>query len=73
MFPRFPVALALAGLNAPGSGNGAARGKGESAEFGPREMLAWAAKLGFRGVQLDGALAGVRARELDRSHPNLLE
>jgi sugar phosphate isomerase/epimerase len=32
-----------------------------------RAAIAWAAGLGYRAVQLDGAATGVRARELDRS------
>lgn len=34
---------------------------------GPRAAVAWAAGLGVRGVQLDAAAPGVRARDLDRS------
>lgn len=30
-------------------------------------MIAWVASRGFRSIQLDAALAGIRARELDRS------
>ncbi|MBL9001207.1 MAG: hypothetical protein JNK25_08725 [Phycisphaerae bacterium] len=33
----------------------------------PRAAIEWAARLGYRSVQLDGTAAGVRARELDRS------
>lgn len=32
-----------------------------------REALAWANQAGFRGVCLDGTVAGLRARDLDRS------
>ncbi len=34
---------------------------------GPRGLIAWAASLGYRAVQIDGTMPGVRARELDRS------
>jgi sugar phosphate isomerase/epimerase len=34
---------------------------------GPRGAIEWAAGAGFRSVALDGAAAGVRARDLDRS------
>src|SRR5688572_21716696 len=34
---------------------------------GARALIEWAAGLGYRAVQLDGTMAGLRARELDRS------
>lgn len=59
MLPRPPLSLSLAGLDRdparPWSGGGA------------RGAIEWAASVGFRQVQLDGAMPGVRARELDRS------
>lgn len=51
-FPRFPLSLALAGVSAPAT---------------LREQVEWAAGMGFRGVQLNGAAPGSRARDLSRS------
>ncbi len=34
---------------------------------GPRASMEWAAKLGYRGIQLDATAPGLRPRELDRS------
>ncbi|HYE62225.1 MAG TPA: hypothetical protein VD997_09530 [Phycisphaerales bacterium] len=34
---------------------------------GPRALIEWGAALGYRAVQLDAALPGIRPRELDRS------
>lgn len=34
---------------------------------GPRSSIEWAARLGYRAVQLDAAVPGLRPRELDRS------
>jgi sugar phosphate isomerase/epimerase len=39
----------------------------EGVAMEPRAAIEWAAGLGYRAVQLDGAAAGVRARDLDRS------
>jgi sugar phosphate isomerase/epimerase len=39
----------------------------ESGGGGPRGLIAWAAGLGYRAVQLDATMPGLRARELDRS------
>lgn len=33
----------------------------------PRSLIEWCASMGFRAIQLDATLAGVRPRELDRS------
>lgn len=54
---RPSLSVSLAGL-AEGSRPWAGGGRG---------ALEWAARAGFRAVQLDGAMEGVRARELDRS------
>lgn len=54
MMPFPPLALALSGLP----------------RVGPdvlRQQLALASKLGYRAVQLDAGVAGLRARDLDRS------
>lgn len=48
-----PGAIGLGGL-APGGGR-------------VREIIAWAAKSGVRGVQIDATASGIRPRELDRS------
>lgn len=59
MLPRPPLSLSLAGLDRdparPWNGGGA------------RSAIEWAASAGFRSLQLDGTMPGVRARELDRS------
>ncbi|MGQ0628912.1 MAG: hypothetical protein ACT4PL_12530 [Phycisphaerales bacterium] len=52
-----PISLALAGLEHPGATDAS----------GVRELFTWAKGLGVQGVQLNGAAAGLRARELDRS------
>jgi sugar phosphate isomerase/epimerase len=39
----------------------------EGVPMDPRAAVEWAAGLGYRAVQLDGAASGVRARDLDRS------
>ncbi len=39
----------------------------EAGGGGPRALIAWAAGLGYRAVQLDATMPGLRARELDRS------
>ena len=51
-----PLSLSLAGLTPR-----------EGVAMEPRAAIEWAAGLGYRAVQLDGAAAGVRARDLDRS------
>lgn len=50
--PRFPLSLALAGVVSPAD---------------VREQIAWAASLGFRGVQINAAAPDTRARELSRT------
>jgi len=53
-----PLAISLAGLDAQPS----------TAEAdGPRGLVRWAAELGYRGLQLDASMPGMRPRELDRS------
>jgi sugar phosphate isomerase/epimerase len=49
------TSLSIAGIVEPVSGGG------------PRGLIAWAAGLGYRAVQLDAAMSGLRPRELDRS------
>ncbi len=53
-----PLAISLAGLS-----------DGPDRPWRPdlRAAIAWAAGLGYRGITLDGAAAGVRARDLDSS------
>ncbi len=46
---------------------GLKRAPGAPWETGPRAAMEWAAGLEYRAVQLDGTVAGTRARELDRS------
>lgn len=58
MANRGELSLSLAGLE---------RVAGAPWAAGPRAAIEWAASTGFRAVQLDGAAAGTRARELDRS------
>jgi sugar phosphate isomerase/epimerase len=58
MLPRLTRSLSLSGLDA---------GPGHPWSEGPRAAIMWAASLGYGAVQLDGAAAGVRARELTRS------
>jgi sugar phosphate isomerase/epimerase len=53
--PRLPLSLALAGLDAPGGGDGA------------RRLIDAAAHAGFRAVQLDGASPATRPRAMARS------
>mgnify|MGYP003877142679 CR=1 FL=1 len=58
MFPHLEESCSIAGLAlAPDAPWGQS----------PRSMIAWVALRGFRAVQLDASLAGIRARELDRS------
>lgn len=58
MFPRLEESCSIAGLAIT-----------PVALWGTdaRGMIAWVASRGFRSIQLDAALAGIRARELDRS------
>lgn len=51
-----PLSLSLAGLTPR-----------NDVAMDPRSAIQWAAGLQYRVVQLDGAAAGIRARELDRS------
>jgi sugar phosphate isomerase/epimerase len=58
MIAPLPRSLSFAGLvPAAGSPWGAT----------PRAMMEWAAQAGWKSVHLDGAMPGLRARELDRS------
>lgn len=64
MIPSMPeLSIAMAGLD-PG-----AIGLGGLAPGGARirEVIAWAAQSGVRGVQIDATASGIRPRELDRS------
>jgi sugar phosphate isomerase/epimerase len=58
--PTIPLALALRGLLAPPE---------RGADIGPslRNVLAWSGTVGFSAVCLDTTVAGLRARDLDRS------
>jgi sugar phosphate isomerase/epimerase len=58
MFDVPQLSLSLTGLSRHG---------GEPWSGGPRAAIAWAASAGFRAVQLDAAMPGVRGRDLDRS------
>ncbi|MCA3006322.1 MAG: hypothetical protein LW650_06985 [Planctomycetaceae bacterium] len=71
MLPNQPLSLALAGLlwpppDAPAS-TGAASAPAEVDAERLRPALTWAARAGFRCVQLSAAAPGLRARDLDRS------
>jgi sugar phosphate isomerase/epimerase len=56
MIPRPPLSLSLSGLSREGPwGEGA------------RSEIAWASSAGFRAIQLDATMPGIRPRELDRS------
>ena len=56
MIPRPPLSLSLSGLSRDGPwGEGA------------RSAIVWASSAGFRAIQLDAAMPGIRPRELDRS------
>lgn len=56
MKPGLPLSLSIAGLP-----------RIEDAPPEPRSLIEWAARLGFRCIQLDAAMPGVRPRDLDRS------
>jgi sugar phosphate isomerase/epimerase len=58
VYPRLELAVALSGLEADPDAPWAG---------GTRAALDWAARAGFRWVELDGTAPGLRARELDRS------
>lgn len=55
MRPGLPLGISIAGVAA------------EQADTGPRALVEWAARLGFRFIQLDATLNGLRPRDLDRS------
>lgn len=55
MISSLPLSLSLAGLR-----------EGPAAA-GPREAIEWAAALGYRSIQLDATMLGLRPRDLDRS------
>jgi len=58
MFPTFVKSLSIAGLvTLPDAPWGQ----------GPREAITWAAKMGYRAIQIDASVPGIRPRELDRS------
>lgn len=61
MFPHLAESCSLAGLASPAASPEAPWGEA------PRDRIAWIASRGFRSIQLDGALSGIRARDLDRS------
>lgn len=50
------ISLSLAGITEP-----------VAEPLAPRPLIEWAAGLGYRAVQLDAAMPGLRPRELDRS------
>lgn len=62
MFRTLPLSLSLAGLDFAGDPRA-----GEVAPAEPRSLLHWAAAGPVRAVTLDGAMPGLRARELSRS------
>lgn len=64
MIPRLPeLSIAMYGLDPGAIGLEGMPPGGERV----REVIAWIAKSGVRGVQIDATAAGIRPRELDRS------
>ncbi|MFN7020225.1 MAG: sugar phosphate isomerase/epimerase family protein [Phycisphaerales bacterium] len=66
---RTDLSLALAGLNPEAMGLGDVSGPYRAEDRGRtvRAMIEWAGRAGFRAVQIDARVPGVRARDLDRS------
>lgn len=61
-WPTIDLSLALGGMPAPGAGRPEL-----DAPAALRALVPWAARAGYRAVQLDAAAAGLRPRELGRS------
>ena len=57
MLAQVPMCVALSGIDPESVG----------APATPRGLIEWAARVGARGVRLDGRARGLRARELERS------